>query len=776
MSRYRVDRPEAQAKIDALRVAFHGVGALGLLLGASLPISTANSQEVAARGLEEVVVTARRREERAQSVPVSVSVVSGDALQNYNIEQFSDLQKIIPTLQMNDGTGRRNAPNYAIRGIRPTESLYGQDPSVAAYFAEVVMSPAEGGNLALYDLESVQVLKGPQGTLFGRNTNGGAVLFTPKRPGDSFGGETTVGYGNLNTIEAEVGIDLPAGDRFRTRVAARKFMRDGHQKDALNGREYGGEDTSAARVSAIWDITDQVENYTIATWDQARSEGRAGVIVAINPARFPPTSPIAQSLERQQARAIDTVEADFPQFEHVDAWGVFNATTVDLGAGMTLKNIAGYRDMEYESSYDQDASSAPLILSSIQRANLRHWSNELQLLGTAFDDTLSWQTGLYYYHEEGEQLADGRVFGGVQFVGGSIENDSYSIFAQGTYRFTSAWSMTFGGRYTRDDKEAAVVNRTATACNIRDDAGATLPLSQCFRNASDTFSAPTGTISLEYTPNDDALLYLASRRGYRSGGFNLRATFADTWTPFDEETVTDLELGAKIDWGIGDWQFRSNVALFYQWYEDVQRSVSRLIDGAGGGSAVAVGIYNAAEASVPGAEVELTIAPTQALTFMINYAYLDPEYKRWSDTVLVDGQPVERDLTATPFQYVPNHQGSATVRYELPIDATSGTLALQATWSARSEVYVNSLATIADIQLVPPELQWTIKQDSYDFIDLSATWTDVMGSPLELSAYVKNATDERYAVGSISSYGAIGYNALIYNDPRTYGAQMRYRF
>ena len=755
----------------------HAVGIPGSILLVALTsvpyAGSALAQERAVRGgLEEVVVTARRREESAQDVPVTVSALDGDLLQEYNIEQFGDLQKIVPTLQINDGTGRRNAPNYAIRGVRPTESLYGQDPSVAAYFAEVVLSPAEGSNLALYDLASVQVLKGPQGTLFGRNTNGGAVLFTPRRPGNEFGGDVAVGYGNFNTIEGEAAIDLPISDRFRTRVAGRKFTRDGYQENVITGQEYGGEDTSSARVSALWEITDAVENYTIVTWDQARSEGRAAVIVAINPARFGPATAIGQSLARQQQRDVDDVEADYPQWEHVDVWGVFNTTSVELGDSMTLKNVMGYRDVEYASAYDQDGSSAPLVLSATQTADLRHWSEELQLFGTAFGNKLNWQTGLYYYHEQGSQFADGRVLGGVQYVGGDIDSDSYSVFAQGTYKFTPAWALTLGGRYTRDDKEAVSVNRTATTCNIRNEANVPLPLNACFKEGSKSFSAPTGTVSLEFTPTDDVLVYLASRRGYRAGGFNLRATFASTAIPFDEETVTDVELGTKLDWSVGDWEFRTNVALFYQWYEDIQRSVAELVPGVG----IATAIQNAAEARIPGGELEATIAPTPNLSLKLNYAYLDPEYRKWSDTVLVAGQPVERDLTDTPFQYVPKHQGSATLRYEVALGTTAGTLALQGTYSARSHVWVNAFGTIADIRATPPQFQGTLQQDAYDFVDLNATWSDVMGSSLEVSAYVKNATDERYVVGSISQLGGIGFNTQVYSDPRTYGAQLRFRF
>lgn len=726
-------------------------------------------------GLEEIVVTARRREESAQSVPVALTALDAAALAAYNIQKFSDLQNIVPTMAINDGTGRRNAPVYSLRGIRPTESLYGQDPTVAPYFADVVLAPSEGSNLVLYDLQSVQVLKGPQGTLFGRNTTGGAVLFTPERPGDDFGGDVTAGFGNYNLIETEFGVDLPAGEQFKTRISGRTFEKEGHQRNVFNGDEVGGEAIKSARISGVWNITDHIENYTIVSVDQARNGGRASVIAAVNPdARGLQlrglVAPLSATLARQQARDIDHVEADLHQYEDVDTWGVFNTTTVELNDTLSLKNILGYRDVDYESLYDQDGTSVPRVLQALQTADLKHYSEEMQLLGTSFDDKLNWVTGLYYYHEKGEQFADAFAITAPQIAGGAIESASYSAFLQGTYRFTPAWALTLGGRYTRDEKDVDVQNSTPTQCSMFERTGnppARLPLSNCHRKESKNFSAPTATVSLEFTPQENALIYVASRLGYRAGGFNMRATRTVEFKPFEEETVTDVELGAKTDWSAGNWQFRTNVALFHQWYDNIQRAVQAVDVDSGIISTV---IQNAAKATVDGVEVEATIAPTDFLSLRLSYAYLDPQYKEWKDPA------TGNDLSTTPFAYVPKHAGSAALAYSLPLGGNAGTFSLQATYSIRSGVFINAFTTAELLRALPRSVYATIRQESFDLVDFNASWTNVMGSQFDVTGYVKNAADERYAVGSISLYSSAGFNTRVYSDPRTYGAQLRYRF
>ncbi len=756
----------------------------------TLPLATvAQAQEssqqqapAARSAIEEVLVTARRREESAQSVPVAVNAFGAEKLQDFRIEKMEDLKAIAPSLSVSSSAGRANSPVYSLRGVRPTESLYGQDPTVAIYFADVVLSPAKGSNLGMYDLGSVQVLKGPQGTLFGRNTTGGAILLTPQRPGDEVRADVTLGFGNYDRNEVQFGLDLPVADNFKLRFAGRTVDSDGFQTNVadnqLNGDKLGGRRDRSARITAVWNISDTMQNDTILTWDEMYIDGRGQVLQAVNPGAFTTPAlistfyePLAQTLERARHRSKTRIESDLQQRSEAEVWGLFNTTTVELGDDLTLKSILGYRDLQAYEAVDIDGSAVqPQVVSSDQTSTLKHGSYELQLLGKAFDNRLDWVTGLYFYYEDGVEDSPGYNRGLRVLQTADMTNKSYSLFGQGTYHFTDQWSATAGVRWTYDDKEMTIANRAivggTTLCTMFDSNNVQLPASQCSVKSDASFDQPTGTVSVEYKPTDEMLFYVASRYGYRAGGFNVRATRFAEREPFDPETVLDLELGAKIDWYVGDWQMRSNVAVYQQWYDDIQRTVGVNSGGFPGSS-----IQNAAEAEIFGIEIDQTIAPTENLSFTISYIYTDPKYKEWVNPA------TGADLSSTPFAFTPEHAASLTATYSWPL-GSAGTLRFTAGASYQDDVWINSLHTAEDIAVIPLSVHSTMQQDAYWLYDASVSWSEVMGGPVDITAYVKNLTDEEYALGGIQLYNnaSVGLNTKVYGDPRTYGLQFRFRF
>jgi iron complex outermembrane receptor protein len=803
--------------INAAQGALLAAAILSLTLAPSVGTAQNQGASVSREGLEEVVVTARRREESAQSVPIAITALGGAELEARHIENLEGIQTAVPEFSISQSSGRPNSPVYGLRGIRPTEAIYGQDPTVAVYFADMVISPAEGTNLGLYDLASVQVLKGPQGTLFGRNTTGGALLMTPRRPGRTFGGNVMVSYGNFGRTETQLGLDMPFADKLSMRLAVRSINSDGYQTNVesgpLNGTKLGGESTRDVRLSMVWDITDNLENYTVGSYDRKTTNGRGTVLLAINPAStlrcydgpanvnncsaFAVGEPLPSyfdALKRAQSRDVNDVESDMPQFDRIEVWGVVNTTTAKLADTLTLKGIGGYRQFKSASAYDIDASEIPGILTSEGDEELKHASYELQLLGMALDNRLNWVTGLYWYYEDGFQNSPGRVLQGVQASNrnpfmqrASIHNNTYSAFAQGSFNLTSDLSLTAGARWTKDDKQMVITTQTPAACALKDPhgSGATLPLSQCAVPLSKSFSQPTGTLSLDYKLHDDVLLYAASRYGYRAGGFNLRGTDPVSYKPFDPETVVDLELGTKADWLAGDWRMRSNVAVYHQWYNNIQRTVGVTSPAGVPGSAV----QNAAKATVFGIELEQTIAPTRNLSLQLNYAFTNPKYKSWTE---IGSDPIPGtspaayptvDLSATPFPFTPKHSASATLQYSVPLGRASEELLFSASASYRSNVWINSLQTIAAIRRTPDSILPFLQQSAYTLVDLNASWNGVMRSALDIAVYVKNVTDKEYAVGGIqlyeSSYQAISRFGLVtkaFGEPRTFGAEVRYRF
>ena len=774
----------------ALRAAVRGTCKAGMTATAFAALAvphTALAQAQPAqpqmRVMDEVVITARRRAESAQTVPISVNALSGSALETFKIDNMDDLQSFDPSFTVSAASGRPNAPVYSLRGVRPTEAIYGQDPTVAIYLADVVLSPAKGSNLGMYDLESVQVLKGPQGTLFGRNTTGGAILMTPRRPDHAFGGDLMVGFGNYGRQEAQFGVDLPVADNFAMRLSGKFEDVDGYQRNVAPGPYYGdrrgGGETRSVRLSAVWDITDRVENYTILTWDEIDLNGRTGVLQAVNPdsaAGQVYSGVIAPSLvdalERAQGRDLHEVESDMRERSDVEVWGVINTTTVDLSDTLTFKGIAAYRDLKSTEIVDLDATAIPdLLTSDPQDTTLEHASVELQLLGSAFDDRLDWVTGLYWYYEDGIEDSPGNAMAAVNpnnpFMQTAVmENHSYSLFAQGNYRFTDQWSLTGGVRWTYDDKKLDVSTRTPNGCEMFDAGGVALPNDNCWFRLSESFDQTTGTVSLSYTPNDDTLLYIATRYGYRAGGFNARAAQPHETEPFDAETVLDLEAGLKRDWQLGNWQMRSNIAVYHQWYDDIQRTVNVLTAGGVPGSTV----ENAAEATVFGVEIEQEISPTDNLTFKFQYAYTDPEYDSWTDPAS------GRDLSSTPFYFTPEHAFTVTALYTYPMQGNAGILDFGISASWQDDVWINSLNTIAEIEDTPREVRHAIQQEDYWLVNASVAWNDIMGSNVDVSAYVKNLTNTEYSVGGIQLYPSFGISTKVFGEPRTYGMQVRYRF
>lgn len=772
--------------ITAIRNAMKAGATAAITLGV-LPYSGFTlAQESGARMLEEVVVTARRREETAQSVPISVTAFDAGALETFKIDNLDDLQRFDPSFTVSSTSARPNAPVYSLRGVRPTEAIYGQDPTVAIYMADVVLSPAKGSNLGMFDLESVQILKGPQGTLFGRNTTGGAILLTPQRPGDVFGGNLMFGMGNFGHKEAQLAVDLPVTDNFSLRFAGRMTDSEGYQTNVAPGPFYrdkrGGGDTQSGRLSGLWQINDVVENHTILTWDQLDLNGRSATLQAVRPgstlALYNGGAPLGlpsifDSLERAQNRSVYDIESDMRETSEVEVKGLINTTTFDINDNLSVKSIFGYRDVEAYEVVDLDATAISGVLTSSQTSSLEHASYELQLLGSALEDKLDWVTGVYWYREEGIEDSPGNVLLGVapsnpfmQYA--EMKNDSYSLFAQGTYQFTDQWSLTGGIRWTYDKKEMTLRNRTPAACGLFDPAGSPLPLDRCEISLSESFDQPTGTLSVEYKPSNELMLYAASRYGYRAGGFNARATQLVAYEPFEPETVLDVELGAKMDWYVGDWSMRTNVALYHQWYDDIQRTINTINQfGVPAGT-----VQNAAQAEVLGVEIEQVISPTEHLTLRLQYAYTDPEYKSWSEAIDAD---TTRDLSDTPFYFTPEHAFTGTLSYEYPLD-DAGLLRFSTSASYQGDVWTASLQTIASIRAHPEEVRHALRQDAYWLVDASIDWERVMGSNVDISLWGKNLTNEEYTSGGVMLYHTLGLSTKVYMEPRTFGLQARYRF
>ena len=794
--------------------------------------------------LEQVVVTARRREELLQDIPIAVTAFDNQFLREQNITNIGDLGIYIPSFRISDSAPGTNSPIVTLRGQRPSDVGLTVDPAIPIYFAEIPLTPNQGTNLAMYDLASVQVLKGPQGTLFGRNSTGGALLLTPVAPGEELGGYGEVRVGNYDLLHFEGAVDLPASDTLQFRLAGRSIDRDGYQDNvadnSLRGDEqYWDEDSYGVRLSANWAPTDRLINYTVVSYDEndilARvpvpqmynSSVRISTLVeaihnggALSPPSLAGITSVDDAVARQQARdnAFE-IETDMRAREKVENTLFANTTEYELTDNLTFKNIFGYRDLSFSSNSDADGTAVPLfgaIQSTTDNVTLNpptggmsseQYSDELQLLGNAFDDKLEWIAGAFWMEMDGSQKdfqnivgpnpnwpAGGSGVGVFDYVAtnGSpnlpnfdVNNTAYALFGEGTWTFNEQWAVTGGLRQSYDEREMTVKSFMFDAaaldaiCGVFDENDVRLPDDNCSRKVDEDFDKLTWRSAVSFTPVDKMLIYGSVSTGYRTGGFNSRGGNNFTLQPFDEETVLTYEIGHKTDWDLGNLAaMRTNLAIYLQEYDDIQKTVSGSNPDTG---AFETYVINAAKAEIPGIEFDVMVAPTDSLVLTFGWAYVDPEYKDWPraiDSGPNQGQVV--DYSESKFEWIPKNSLTTSVAYTLPLDAAVGELTLGAYGYWQDDMDTNDDAWIwPQLGWKPEDLQAALDSstvDDYSVWNFRADWNGAMGSAFDVAAFVNNAFDEEYATGGLTVPESLGWVGFSYAAPRTYGASLRYRF
>ena len=798
--------------------------------------------------LEEVVVTARRRDESLQEVPIAVTALNAEYLRNENITRLDQLGIHVPSLSVSSGGPNTTSPVISLRGQRPSDVTLTLDPAVPIYFADIVVTPSHGTNLALYDLASVQVLKGPQGTLFGRNSTGGALILTPQRPGEEFGGHLETRLGNYDLVQFDGAVDLPVNDALRLRVAGTSLTRDGYQKNvadnALKGDTFWDEDSYGVRVTMDYTPTDRLGSYTTLAYDQNKMASRIAVPQVFNHTGglgqltdvvfngllgrgvgglFDiPTEPLVdEALARQKKRSPWDIETDVKTSDDVDNIFFANNTEYRLTDHLTVKNIFGYRDLSAKTINDADGTALPMFGAQtslteqvtrnppLGKVDGTQYSDEVQLLGDAFDQDLDWIVGAFWMKMDGSQSLPIQVLGAnldwptgpspindprvnvpwaiaqegspANSPAGDVTNEAYAIFGEGNYTINNKWSVTAGARQSWDDRSMTAKNFSFNfdtleyGCQMRDVNNNYLPDNACARQEDEQFDKLTWRASVNFTPMEDMLLYGSVATGYRAGGFNLRGTNNFSLQPFDPENVTTYEIGHKTDWHL--WNLatmRTNLAIYSQQYDDIQKTVSGANPDTGAFETYTV---NAASADINGAELEVTIAPTANLVMSVSYAYIDAGYNDYVREVAL-GEFV--DFSGAPFEYIPENSLTASVSYTLPLSQSIGEVIFTASAYWQDKMYSNGGG------FWWPTLGWaeedlqaaldTVEVDSYTVANFRIDWSSVMGSSIDLAAFVNNAFDEEYITGGLSVPDSLGWVGATYGPPQTYGASLRYNF
>ena len=601
-----------------------------LLLGLSTPAMAQDetpddNETIASSLLEEVVVTARKREESSQDVPLAVAAFGSKQLEALKIRDLQNLSVGIPNVAMDDIGTFRSTANFAIRGLGINSSIPSIDPTVGVFIDGVYMGQNTGIILDMFDIKSIEILRGPQGTLFGRNVTGGAVLVNTKGPAEEFEATARVaidgnsnGDGGTNRY-AMASISGPIGDTFGYRLSAYQNQDDGWFVNLADGEDFGRARTTIFRPVLAWQIGENADMKL--RWEHLESSGQGpasqthtnGSGIGGFFANFDRDSFDFSIDERGHAE----IENDFVSWQ--TNWDVA------LGDG-TVTNIFGWRKYTASGESDIDAQPVWLFHAPIDLIQ-EQYSNELRFNGQ-FDNT-NLTTGLFWFtneinYSENRNLL-GVATGGVapaltQSGGGNYWVDSFAFFTSADIEYNDDWIFNIGIRYTHEKKKAdiaSLIRNVNQPCNVVEN---TCPIDF---SDSKTWGYVSGKLGFTYTISDEQRMYGNWTRSYRSGGYNLRNTAIDTVNlgpgPFGKEIVDSWEIGYKSE--LGD-RGKLNAAVFYTTVQDMQREIN-LSDPISG---VVQVIKNTADAKIFGFEVEGTYAITDSLIFLGSLGYVDPSY------------------------------------------------------------------------------------------------------------------------------------------------------
>jgi iron complex outermembrane receptor protein len=739
----------------------------------------AAAQPAADSTLEEVVVTARRREERLQDVPIAVAAFTPERLQQAQVTTARQLVGMVPSLNVNSGN-QRDFQRFSIRGQGAT---VGAGESVTVYFAEAPLSQFIAGGPGLYfDLENLQVLTGPQGTLFGRNTIGGAVLFTPKQPTDRNEGFVQAGGGNYkNTEFAGVAnyAAIPGVLRFRASVDLRRRegfttqVADNSKLDAINYQTY--------RFGALYTPNDQISNYLVAQYTISDTSGTGISLLAVNPASaFGPA--LAPYLPQQQALGIRKTLSTGPHWWFTRSALAVNTTTVKLTPNLTIKNVASFSRIRVSGGFDNDGT--PVNATHFLRTHYagqpsafgenrnEYLTEEAQLQGNALDNKLNWVTGGFwqntypYGYQEINTVGGGVLSPTISHVNSTTK----ALFAQATLDLgvfsesLDKLKFTGGYRYTWDTRHysAFAYNSVTQVCTT----DATKRVPNCAARFDGKFKAPTYNLTLDYKITPQILAYVTNRTGYKSGGFNTVIN-SQVPTSFAPEKVKDWELGLKADWRLGGVPIRTNVDIFQDKYKDIQRSV--FLPNPQQPGAILTYLANAAQATIKGFEGQVTARPADGLTVDLTYSYLDAKYDSYPNfrDLSLPGTPLQQlvNLGGHRLPFAPKTKYGVNVRYELPVGQDLG----------RFDVY-GGLSYQSHFLTTDQPQPAVYRIGNYTLVNLGANWRDVGGQPIDIETFVTNVTNKKAIAAGQVFYYSIGAAAASFIEPRMYGVRVRYRF
>tara|TARA_R110000782_G_C14819243_1_gene413906 strand:+ start:4455 stop:6731 length:2277 start_codon:yes stop_codon:yes gene_type:complete len=749
-----------------------GFATLSLALCASVS-STALAQNesmgLSAGEIGEIVVTAQKRSESLQKVPLAITAITAQELQRSGVKDLQGVAATVPGLNLGEQLG---VAKITLRGIGLESLQPGAEGSIAFHVDGVFISRSVAALASFYDIQQVEVLRGPQGTLYGRNATGGSINITTQTPTEELSGYASLAYGNYNQITAEgaVGGAIIPGV-LSARIAFQTQDHDGYGKNIVTGNDIDDLNSRAVRASLRFTPSDRV---TIdIKGDLYRRKDNSGGYHFLGGGGFSapgvPITPVGISLFGGQAapNRRDLANNTDPT-NRVRFWGLSGKINAELTDNIDLTSLTAYRKLRYQTASDIDSTSA-LVAPIFQAEQDKQFSQELQLSGSS--DRLNWLLGAFYFSENDRgQLAipfDNFAFFAPPtnylsvgyYGGGFIKTKAYAVFGQATYELVDNLRLTLGARYSKE-KKTALDNFLFDIVTPYD---ASTPVDVALQPPAGTISLPgeekfnsfTPRVALDYQVAPSVMLYGSWSKGFKSGTYNL----GTLGNPVNPEKVSAFEGGIKSS--LFDRRLRLNVAGFYYDYTDLQ---------VGKVESTSTVLENAANATIYGAEVEMQAKPVENVQLDANVAWLHARFddyvsrdlaRPYGDGTLINGNP-GFNLAGNTLSQSPNLTAFAGAQYTIP--SSAGDFTLRGEISYRSRSYLTAFNVKE------------VSQPAYAKLNAFLNWASNDGQ-VSGSLYIRNITNKTTVSSAYVSSGLFGFPINGYlEEPRTYGARIRYDF
>ncbi|TVV77182.1 TonB-dependent receptor [Sphingomonas solaris] len=765
-------------------------------------------------GIQDIVVTARRTEESLQRTPIAVTALSSQALVTAKVENVRDLQQTAPGLVIGRGSaGSDGFAFIAVRGQGNLQPILANDPAVATYIDGVYVARPSTGLTDLQDIQRVEVLRGPQGTLFGRNTTGGAINILSNDPTDEFTVLVKGEYGNFDNKSVAGTINVPLAEGLAARITGSFRDRDGFGKNTLTRRPISDTNNRFIRGKIKYDAGG-IDIVLAGDYNKTKNKGQQVAIETFNPAIVPAAfqpglraalltkhrwwANQATGTAVPAGAVFPTLPADVralygvQPFNELETYGFSGTVSGEVGS-LKLKSITGYRHSKNYALSDTDASSVPLLATYAGSASY-YLSQEFQVSGE-ITDSLSFITGAYYGKEHGYEFSRSQIFGGlIRDSNADATNKTYGLFAQLYYQITPELRAVGGFRYTWDKRDTilhnaqvlglpynAAVAGTPTGINCTVTPTDPVTATTCNQAQNAKFNYPAWNAGLDYQVTDKLFVYVATRGAAKAGGWNLRAGGLPAFSP---EKVRDVEGGLKVD--LFDRRVRFNTALFHTWKSDNQAIVNSFVPGIG----VTQYIQNNGAVRIWGIENELTVVPYEGLTVSANMSLQDGKYKKGSfnEVQVVAGSGCTNpsgvvngcvvDLSGLPLLQLPKSQFNISATQRFPIG--NGNLAVTGAYAFVGSQHFDAVKA-ADQQSAATKAAYAVenrfgKIPGYGLFNGRIAYK--LDEPnLEVAVYGRNLLNKKYIARRFPDlYRSLGISDAYVGEPGTFGMEITFGF